>query len=250
MITSLRDNEIDVAIGLTEGWVAELGKRKKSDAGGFKIVGTYVESPLCWAISTGKERDFKDVDGLKDCKVGVSRIGSGSYVMSFVLADTKGWLSPTPGRNSFGVVPLQSFTNLRAAVNDGSADFFMWEHFTTKKYHDNGDIKRIGEIYTPWSSWKIVANDANDERLLPMFDAINKGIQHFWAHKEEAVEYISTQLDYSSEDAREWLKTVKFATDVKGVKRETIDKTIEVLTKAGVIEGMGREGKQMIGFEK
>jgi hypothetical protein len=46
MITALRDNEIDVGIGLTEGWVAGLGKDGVTD-GGYSIVGTYVETPLC-----------------------------------------------------------------------------------------------------------------------------------------------------------------------------------------------------------
>ena len=250
MITSLREDEIDVAIGLTEGWVAELGKRGIGDAGGFKIVGTYVESPLCWAISTGKNRTLNNVDSLMNGRVGVSRIGSGSYVMSFVLADNMGWLSSTPGKAPFGVVPLQTFANLRAAVNDGSADFFMWEHFTTKKYYDSGEIKRIGEIYTPWSSWKIVANNADDARLPPMFDTINKGIEYFWSHEDESVEYISTRLDYSQSDAKEWLKTVEFSTDVKGVKKDTIDKAIEVLAKAGVIDGTGKQSEEMIGFRK
>lgn len=46
MITALRAGEIDVGIGLTEGWVAGLGKEKEGE-GGYKIVGTYVETPLC-----------------------------------------------------------------------------------------------------------------------------------------------------------------------------------------------------------
>ena len=250
MITSLREDEIDVAIGLTEGWVAELGKRKAGNADGFKIVGTYVESPLCWAICTGRNRTMNDVDSLKNCKVGVSRIGSGSYVMSFVLADNKGWLSSTPGQAPFRVVPLQTFANLRTAVNDGIADFFMWEHFTTKKYYDSGEIKRMGEIYTPWSSWKIVANNADDERLHLMFDAINKGIKYFWDHEDETVKYISTQLDYSQDDAKEWLKTVKFSTDVKGVRKDIIEKTIEILAKAGVIDEITKDSEEMIGIHK
>ena len=49
MITSLRANEIDIGIGLTEGWVAGLGKAVEG-AGGYKIVGTYVETPLCKQI--------------------------------------------------------------------------------------------------------------------------------------------------------------------------------------------------------
>jgi hypothetical protein len=47
MITSLRSGEIDVGIGLTEGWVAGLGKQDVEGDGGYRIVGTYVETPLC-----------------------------------------------------------------------------------------------------------------------------------------------------------------------------------------------------------
>lgn len=73
MITSLQANEIDIGIGLTEGWVAELGKQ--GGKSGFKIVGTYVQSPLCWAISTGAKRELNDISHVKDTKIGVSRIG-------------------------------------------------------------------------------------------------------------------------------------------------------------------------------
>lgn len=80
MITSLGADEIDIGIGLTEGWVAGLGKATSKDDGGrvdggYKIVGTYVETPLCWAISTGRDRALDDVDALKGGKVGVSRMG-------------------------------------------------------------------------------------------------------------------------------------------------------------------------------
>ena len=245
MITSLRADEIDVGIGLTEGWVAGLGREEA----GYKIVGTYVETPLRWAISTGRDREIQDVDGLRGGKIGVSRIGSGSYVMGFVLADTKGWLK-APGRAPFEVVPLQTFAKLRDAMNESTADFFMWEHFTTKKYYDNGEIKRIGEIYTPWSSWKIVARDAQDERLPAVFESINEGIRYFEQHPSESVEYISTYLDYSKADAEEWLKTVKYPSDVRGASQATIGKTIEILQKAGVIVGDRVVASDMIGISR
>lgn len=77
MITSLQSNEIDIGIGLTEGWIAGLGKaHAESRDVGYRLVGTYVETPLCWAISTGANReDVNGVDGLKGAKMGVSRIG-------------------------------------------------------------------------------------------------------------------------------------------------------------------------------
>ena len=157
--------------------------------------------------------------------------------MGFVFADEQSWLR-TPGQPPFEVVPLQTFAKLRDAVNDGTADFFMWEHFTSKRYYDNRTIKRIGEIYTPWSSWKIVArDDATNTRLEDLFLKLNQGVNYFEDHQDEAVNYISTELDYSEDDAREWLGTVKFAKDVRGVKMETVEKTVEVLKKAGVLDG-------------
>ena len=167
--------------------------------------------------------------------------------MGFVLADTKGWLKG-PGDPPFEVIPLQTFAKLRDAVNDSSADFFMWEYFTSKKYYDNGEIKQIGEIYTPWSSWKIVAANPADARLSGMLENINKGVDYFKAHQDEAVEYISSKLDYSAEDAEAWLRTVKFADNVKGVDEGTIEKTIEILRKAGVIGGETVHADTMIGL--
>jgi ABC-type nitrate/sulfonate/bicarbonate transport system substrate-binding protein len=268
MVTALQAGDIDIGVGLTEGWIAALGKAQasKEDAG-FRVVGTYVETPLCWAISTGARRDqLNGIPDLKGKKVGVSRIGSGSYVMSFVLADQQGWLDTTSDSPPFPVEALNTFANLRDGVNNSTADFFMWEHFTSKRYYDNGEIKRIGEIYTPWSSWKIVASSdllhpvnwsATDNASKPklkdeledVLAKINKGVKHFEENQEEAVQYISTKLDYSEEDAREWLKTVKFAKDVRGVDKEVVGKTVGILQKAGVLGELVDQGA-MIGLER
>ncbi|KAL1871165.1 hypothetical protein Daus18300_004910 [Diaporthe australafricana] len=267
MITALRSNEIDVGIGLTEGWVAGLGKEDVSGDGGYRLVGTYVETPLCWAVSTGAARpEISSISSLNGGKIGVSRLGSGSYVMGFVLADQQGWLSQKPAEvlspstsSSASSSPysdfviLNTFENLRNAVNSGEADFFMWEHFTSKRYYDSGEIRKVGEIYTPWSSWKIVASiklvrDGQlDLRLHNLFEKLDKGIQHFNENKEEAVSYISTELDYSEEDAREWLKTVRFPTSTQGVDLSVAEKTVATLRKAGVLtDGRGMEPSHMI----
>lgn len=177
--------------------------------------------------------------------------------MGFVLADTHSWLSPpstsSPSSASapFDIVPLQTFARLREAVNDRTADFFMWEHFTSKRYYDNGEIKRIGEIYTPWPSWHIVARTevVGDERMEEVLEKLNLGIKYFNEHQEEAIEYISTELDYSAEDAREWLKTVRFAEDVRGVRDSVVEKTATVLKKAGVLgQDVGMNG--MVGIRR
>jgi hypothetical protein len=176
--------------------------------------------------------------------------------MGFVLADEQGWLNAsTPNAGPFEVIPLQTFEKLRQGVNNSTADFFMWEHFTSKRYYDNGEIKRVGEIYTPWSSWKIVASTAllsgakTDPRIEDLFEKLNKGVAHFDKNHPEAVEYISTNLDYSAEDAKEWLKTVKFSSDVRGVDTVVIQKTLDTLKKAGVLDDAGMKATEMLGPE-
>ncbi|KAL7925558.1 periplasmic binding protein-like II [Trichoderma austrokoningii] len=252
MITALRANEIDIGIGLTEAWIAGLGKDGVEGDGGYRLVGTYVETPLCWAISTGAQRpEITSVSSLKGGKIGVSRLGSGSFVMGYVLADKNGWLSGADSAPYSDHVVLNTFEKLRGAVNSGEADFFMWEHFTSKKYYDSGEIRRVGEIYTPWSSWKIVASTGLtqgglDARVKDLFEKLDQGVAHFNKNPDEAVEYISTNLDYSAEDAREWLKTVKFPAKTEGVKPEVVASCVAILRKAGVlVEGKGMSSSQM-----
>lgn len=206
-----------------------------------------------WAISTGSERtDITSVSSLAGTKTGVSRIGSGSYVMGFVLADQQGWLSPSSGPPFSDTVVLNNFENLRRAVNDGEADFFMWEHFTSKKFYDSGEIRRVGEIYTPWSSWKIVASTSLttgglDARVKDLFSKLDQGVAHFEKHQDEAVNYIATNLGYTEPDAREWLKTVRFPARTEGVKGEVVEKCVGILRKAGVLkEGKGMEPSAMV----
>jgi ABC-type nitrate/sulfonate/bicarbonate transport system substrate-binding protein len=55
------------------------------------LLGTYVDSPLCWAINVGKNATFESVEDLRGQTFGISRFGSGSHLMAYVLASTRGW---------------------------------------------------------------------------------------------------------------------------------------------------------------
>jgi hypothetical protein len=173
--------------------------------------------------------------------------------MGFVLADQQGWLTPGAAEKPFSdTVVLNTFENLRNAVNSGEADFFMWEHFTSKKFYDSGEIRRVGEIYTPWSSWKIVAStkltqNGLDDRVKDLFAKLDQGIKHFNENQEESVAYISSSLGYTELDAREWLKTVRFPTKTEGVRPEVVQNTVNILRKAGVLaESKGMEPQAMV----
>ena len=76
--------------------------------------------------------------------------------------------------------------------------------------------------------------------------AVDEGVSYFNTHKDEAVEWIATHLDYSEEDAREWLKTVEFSKDCKVVEKEVVENTLSILRKAGVVKGEEVGVKDMV----
>ncbi|KAI4197054.1 MAG: hypothetical protein LQ346_003087, partial [Caloplaca aetnensis] len=104
-------------------------------------------------------------------------------------------------------------------------------------------------IYTPWSSWKIVARKdlVGSREVEEVLEKLNQGIKWFREHEEEAVRYISRELDYEEADAREWMKGVRFADDVRGVRRSVLERTVETLKKAGVLVGEGRKLEEWVG---
>ena len=250
MITSLRSDSIDLAIGLTEGWVAGLLTSQGQKEKGYSIVGSWVKNPLRWAIVTGRNRnDINSVTDLRQHRrVGVSRMGSGSHVMAFVLAQQEGWFdsSQSSDEEKLPTFILGPFKDLRDGVTSSKADFFMWEHFTTKPFFHGEDtpLKNIGEIYTPWPSWHIAASSKTfpdpekDEKLQQLFEAFDQGVKDFKTNPDEGVRLLGTGelgCHYSEEDAREWLKAVEFANATKGVDAAIMEGVVKVLQGAGVI---------------
>jgi hypothetical protein len=178
---------------------------------------------------------------------------SGSYVMAYVLADQHNWLASSSSKKEepFSIVPSGDFAALRKAVRQQptTADFFMWEHFTTKAYWDNGELKRIGEIYTPWPSWMVAARDPSDSAVASLLEKLNEGVKYYLEKEEEAVSHITSTMEYSKDDAKEWMGTVKFAQNVKGVKTGVVDDVVKILRKAGVLDEKSGAGEEMVALK-
>ncbi|AMD19713.1 HCL438Cp [Eremothecium sinecaudum] len=235
LIQALTCGDLDIAVGLTEAFVRGIADKDQGAEAVYQLVGTYVKSPLNWAVSTGAQRnDLVDLKQLEGSKIGVSRVGSGSYVMSYVLALDNKFQQPFQDH-----VVCDTFANLRAAVNNNSVDAFLWEHFTSKKYYDNGEIKNIGNIYTPWPSWVIVKSKSLESESVRAFTtAVSEGIVYFNAHKQESLDLIVNSFDYSKEDATAWLSTVEFHVPCHtlGDRNKVIDNTLRVLKAANVLK--------------
>ena len=81
----------------------------------------------------------------------------------------------------------------------------------------------------------IAARHTADEHLADLNEKLNQGVKYYHEHTDESIEYITTAMHYSKEDAQAWQKTVQFASDVRGVKVSVVDNTVSILQKAGVL---------------
>lgn len=73
IISRLVNDEIDVAIALTDPLLA--GIAKGSSNGAYKLVGSYLMTPLNWAVVTGKDSKYQNIADLRGTAMGISRIG-------------------------------------------------------------------------------------------------------------------------------------------------------------------------------
>ncbi|MBW0468096.1 hypothetical protein O181_007811 [Austropuccinia psidii MF-1] len=244
MIAALKDRTIHLAIALTESLIAGIITGK----GDYKLIGTYVTSPLNWAVITGAKAEYASISDLKGGKIGISRPGSGSQVMAAVMALQQGWLSEHNRQDSaIEFVVNDSFKNLRDSVNDGSTAAFMWEWFTTKPYQDSGEVKFIGNVPTPWSSWMIAASPqevapellspANLKTFLEKLDqAVHRFGHELGIRSDDNVKYVQEKFEQKEEDVKEWMKGVSYPKTVHEISRKTIEETVKVLGLANVIQ--------------
>lgn len=201
MCKALRDGSIDVAVLLTEGIIKDIINGNPS-----KIVQTYVNSPLLWGIHVAAESNYTEVSQLKGKVSAISRYGSGSHLLSIVNAKNNNW---DTSMLDFEVV--QNLNGGIDALTNGNADYFLWEHFTTKPLVDNETFRRLGDCPSPWPCFVIAVRDEVLESQLPeiqsLLKVINNRLKKFstYAKKERYIELFAQQYNLEKEDVKDWL---------------------------------------------
>ncbi|KAF8802467.1 hypothetical protein BYT27DRAFT_7341355 [Phlegmacium glaucopus] len=232
LISRLAADEIDIAIALTDPLISGIAKGSKA----YKLIGSFVSTPLNWAVITGKDTIYKEISDLKGTTLGISRPGSGSQTMAYVMALQQGW--PT--------VDLKFQVNndihgLLNSVNDGSTSAFMWEWFTTKPFVDAGEARFIGSVPTPWPSWLIAGhpNRASPDATSLFLAKLSDYVVAFNSEESRAtkdVVFIQEKFGYPKKDIEAWLKTVSYPQDCAEISKNVIESTLSVLEKAGVVK--------------
>ncbi|MCM5663251.1 substrate-binding domain-containing protein [Galbibacter mesophilus] len=227
MCQMLRDGETDMAIILTEGIVKDIVGGNPS-----KIVQVFVESPLYWGIHVSTQSSFKKIEDLKGKKAAISRYGSGSHLMAYVNADNHGWdysdLSFEVVNNKDGAIE---------ALSSGTADYFMWEHFTTKPIVDKGIFRRIDDCPTPWPCFVIAVREEVLQKNASIITHILEVINTYTADFKDIPSIdrmLANRYEQKIKDIQEWLSITRWSQE--NITPVTVKNVQDQLEKLNIIE--------------
>lgn len=229
MCLALREKQVEIAIALTEGLVSDRIKNQSN----FRIVGTYVQSPLQWATVIKKGRtDLKYLADIKGTRVGISRNGSGSHIMSFVLANNEKF-----NGHELSYVPCGGMESLVQAVEQDKVDSFMWETFTIRDAVQSDRVQYLGYTTTPWPCFMIAVREDILQQYPQQIKGILKGIRqschHFCDNQIDSLATVAKKCRLNNQEAKEWYGMTEFSKD-SSVQTSVLDNVMDTLihTKA------------------
>lgn len=204
MVQALNNNEIDIATLLTEGAIAALAK----DNSQFELFSFYTKTPLIWGVHVPSESKINSLRGIENATFAISRYGSGSHLMAFLLAESLGL-----DTEKLKFKMINNLDGARELFKAGGDYIFLWEKFMTKPYVDNGEMNHIGDFPTPWSCFVTCVRKSVLEKnkiivesvMQDVLDTANELKKSPLVEKLIAREY---QLEMS--DVKKWLKTIQW----------------------------------------
>ena len=227
MCEMLENGETDLAIILTEGLVKSI-----TEGNPVKIVQEYIASPLLWGIHVGAKSDYSSLPELKTTKAAISRFGSGSHLMAYVNAQNEGWNTE---KLQFEVI--DNLDGAVEALTNATADYFMWEHFTTKPLVDKGIFRRLGDCPTPWPCFVIAATDKflkkNSSVLKHILEVINLYTTEF-KQIPSIDRTLANRYEQQLEDIQEWLSLTRWSQSP--IDAQTLEKVQDTLIDLKLID--------------
>jgi ABC-type nitrate/sulfonate/bicarbonate transport system substrate-binding protein len=212
MTKALANGELDIAVLLTEGFIAAADQGLKA-----RIAKVYIESPLIWGIYTSRNSRIHDVKEGMQGKYAISRYGSGSHLMAMIHASQHEHILRD---EQFVVV-----NSLHGAVDSlvrNETQIFFWEKFMTRPHVKSGELALIGEFSAPWSSFLIICSDQvlkqKAEAVQKLLTMMNAECISF-KQDNSSVVHLRKRFDMTMTEARNWLRDTQWNYDYRVEKR-------------------------------
>ncbi|MDA3934778.1 MAG: PhnD/SsuA/transferrin family substrate-binding protein [Gammaproteobacteria bacterium] len=221
MVAALLDDQLDIALLVTEGGV------KATDAHAqLQLLGFYTRSALRWGIHVPPDGSISSIDQIRGKRYAISREGSGSQLMAMIHARQQGW-----DTQNMSFVIVNDLDGAANALGSGEADVFFWEHYTTKPRVQAGQFHWLVDFPPPWPGFVIAARSDLDasrlQQLQLLLDAVFRcaaGLQG----NPAASELIASRYHMHTSDAADWLAQTQWASRLQ-LDAEIIARVREML---------------------
>jgi hypothetical protein len=230
MNQALRENETELALILTESFLKDFEAGNPS-----KMIGFHVNSPLVWGIHIPGGSIENSVNELKKHDFLISRLGSGSHLMAFVLAQRENWKTQDLEFKIVGNLP-----GALEHMNPAHPEIFLWEKFTTKPWVDSGEMKRIGEVPSPWACFVVVTSNAAlkefGEVIFQLRDLVYSEALKLKGTKSTISE-ISQAYELNEKDLEFWFAETNWATKPV-ISRKELNSSMEKMVELGILKSI------------
>lgn len=228
MVRGLENKSLDIAVLLTEGITKAILQGLEAT-----ILQVYVTSPLAWGIHVPFNSEIQTVADVQGGTFAISRTGSGSHLMAYVLADQQGWRT-----DDLKFKVIGDLYGGLWSLEHNEAQAFLWEKFTTKPFVDQKKCRFVGEVLTPWPCFSIAIRNECLESVTPetikdLLSVINtKAFQV--KESQDTPEVISWRYGLMQSDVRQWLNK----TEWNYAGEQMVDAfrlTVDYLLKLGLV---------------
>jgi ABC-type nitrate/sulfonate/bicarbonate transport system substrate-binding protein len=226
MCSMLGNDELDFALVLTEGIIKYIASGGKA-----KIVQQYVKSPLIWGIHASNSFAEKKGD-LREALFARSRIGSGSHIMTYVLAEQNGWTV-----NDENFVTVGNIDGAVEAFSAGNADILLWEKFMTRPLVKAGKMKKLGDLISPWPCFVLVSsqNMTQQKGIISKISQVIIAASGIVTKRKSTVAEIAEFYDLKKSSVEEWYSTVEWQTS-DWISSKMLYNVINTLNRVGLVK--------------
>lgn len=215
MNKDLREDKTDLAIVLTESFLKDFEAGNPS-----KMIGFHVISPLNWGIHVHGNSTVNSLEEISNPTFLISRLGSGSQLMSYVLAKREGWNAE---KLEFKIV--NNLPGALALMTPEKPEMFLWEKYTTKPWVDSEQMKRIGEVPSPWPCFAMIATN----KALEVFGEVIFQLRNLVYQESKklqtsatAIEEISKNYELNASDVKNWFSQTIWEVDANLSKSQLV----------------------------
>ena len=230
MVNALNNNKVDVAMLLTEGAV-----KAQAQGSDFEIISLYTQSPLIWGVHVPVNSKINSIKDLTNAKFAISRFGSGSHLMAYLLAEQE---QIPLEKNQFEII--DNLAGARKLFKQGGDYVFLWEKFMTQPYVDQGVFKRIDTLPTPWPCFVVcVRKDINASAHSTIIQMLNSVLQTANDLKASPIaeKLIAAEYSLKESEVTKWLEITHWAKNAE-IESKLLGRVHKKLCDLGLISAL------------